>query len=206
MDELDEIRAYLEIAQFLKSRVNDQDTMRFSHLEGIIGKVKLMLNEASKKASNDSRGIDEIRKSIEAVCAPPQEVLQPSTVSEDPNLIRHVHTTSLASSTDEFLADIRNRKRTNPVPQSEDVEASMLRMADDMKEAAMNVHSFIKKDNATLSETAMMQDNNMLNTSLENKSARDVRSQKRLSFMWTIIMVLVSLAVFLLLVPLILVT
>jgi hypothetical protein len=105
----------------------------------------------------------------------------------------------------------RNRKEvarvsSNSETTSINIEKEMLMMAHDMRDAANVMHSTIKKDLHVLSSTADTQDANLIDTRNQNANAKNIRNSKRLGFVVTAIMILVSLFIFLALVPLIIVT
>jgi len=116
-----------------------------------------------------------------------------------------------ASSINTTTTTLRERKGTQYRHQSSPefdhvrIENEMLLMTNDMRETAATIQSTIKKDLTVLANTAELQETNLSDTQDQNIKAKNVRVAKRLGFMITAIMILVSALIFLFLVPLIIV-
>ena len=86
------------------------------------------------------------------------------------------------------------------------IENEMLEMTGGMKEVANIVWSTIRRDLHALESVADSQQTNLDKTRRENEIAKNVRASKRLSFFATALMILASAAIFLALIPLMIVT
>jgi hypothetical protein len=196
MIQQDEVRAYLDIVGHVKRRLVVDDAVRRAHFDMMTEQLKSLLKEMSKSPDFDALEVAVLRKELDSLCKEEKPV-EPLPAIEPAIPVQ---------SESEFLNEIRQRRRAVDPVDAEVTEDEILQIADDMREAALNVHSYIKRDNQVLSMTAKLQDDNLMNTSAQNKSARAIRSSKRLSFIMTIIMVISSAIIFLVLVPLIIVT
>lgn len=192
MIQQDEVRAYLDIVGHVKRRLVVDDAVRRAHFDMMTEQLKSLLKEMSKSPDFDPLEVAVLRKELDGLRKEekPVEPLPAIPVQSE----------------SEFLNEIRQRRRAVDPVEAEVTEDEILQIADDMREAALNVHSYIKRDNQVLSMTAKLQDDNLMNTSAQNKSARAIRSSKRLSLIMTVIMVISSAVIFLVLVPLIIVT
>jgi hypothetical protein len=191
------LEAYVELADSYP--VETLAGMEVMELVGLIVHVRRELVEAAKDSHFDSTVSLRLNHRIEHILgrlrpAPVQDPIMsiPQTNSSDLRMRR----TSRAKATDSNVNELDQRA----------IEQEMLSMTGDMRETAFSLHSTIKKDIATLSNTAELQDDNLTNTKNQNIRAQNIRSSKRLSFMMTMVMIAFSALIFLILVPIIIVT
>lgn len=186
--------AYLELARHLLAR---GDRVEKIHAIGLIIKAQELLAEACKDNAIDSRNLSVANKAIEEIfkLLKPHETVDTGTVE-------------IPESNSFARSGVRRRAGREQISDSGpgNIEKEMLMMAHDMRDAANVMHSTIRKDLNVLSATSDMQDVNLVNTQSQNASARNVRTSKRLGFLITIGMMILSLLIFISLVPLIIIT
>jgi hypothetical protein len=197
MLELSPAQKILAYAAIARSLLNSQDRLQRIQAISLVIHVQQLITDACKDNLIDSKSLKEANTMVEEI----MNRLRPQIEAK----------VSLVPSGDSLPLRNRTRKerpRDSPSPETTHVimEKEMLMMAHDMRDAANVMHSTIKRDIHVLSMTADTQDANLSDTRNQNVNAKNIRSSKRLGFIVTIIMMLVSLFIFLALVPLILVT
>jgi len=194
------ILAYAELVQKL---LKTDDQVQSAHGISLLIYSQELLTEACKANLIDHKSLTTLNATMDTIMQAlrPQETIK-SIVETQPSLLP-----DLSSSI------VRNRSRRTQESETGteknvqgNIEKEMLMMAHDMRDAANLMHTTIRKDLQVLSTTADMQDASLSDTKNQNLNARNIRSAKRLGFLLTIVLMVVSLVMFLALVPLILVT
>lgn len=85
----------------------------------------------------------------------------------------------------------------------ENIEGRMADMAQELKETANRVHQTLLSDKVVLGLTSTLQDQNHSLTKGHKESAVSLRKSSRFGFLTSLIMILISVLIFLLLIPLI---
>ena len=190
---------YTRLAQKL---VKSEDPVLVSHGISLLIHTKELLTGACKADLIDNRNVGNLNGVLDGLVACLKAPEKPLNIED-----------KKAPMSGEDSVLLRNRVRPSrqyaegsQLDASGRIESELILMAHDMRDAATLMHSTIRKDIQVLSTTADLQDMNLSDTQNQNVNAKNIRSAKRLGFMFTIFMMVASLVVFLALVPLILVT
>ena len=177
--------------------LHSQPDCPYLQLVGLVIHTRKLIMEGSKANVLSERLASKYSEDLDALLEPKPTPRPLSPIPDLPQPLPLVDTGLFAG---------KREKRVLSDSMVANVESDMLRMASDMRDAALNVHSTLQKDRAQLSTTADAQDANLSATQRENRTAAAVRASKRLSFIKTVFMVIASLVIFLALIPVIVVT
>ena len=186
-----------ELISVARKKKAEQGAMAFGLMANTIIEVRRLIVEAVRENKLDAKLVADFTAQLDALTAEPIPQKAVVTESRPESLI--------PESPETKLCELRRRQPGSDI-NSEEVEADMLRIASDMREAAVGVQSTLQRDRRILAMTADLQDENSRATVAETKSADAVRRSKRLSFFFTIFMVVSSAIIFVVLVPFIIVT
>lgn len=186
-----------ELISVAKRRREENGAMAFIDMANLAIETRRLIVEAVRDNKLDEKAVARFTQQLDDLIAAPAAVIEPrqpaATVSSMPSV--------------ENVASNELRRRLPPTEiNAQEVEADMLRIASDMREAAIGVQSRIQRDRKILAMTSDLQDENTRATQGQTQSADAVRRSKRLSFFFTVFMVIASAIIFIVLVPFIIVT
>ena len=186
-----------ELISVAKRRREENGAMAFIDMANLAIETRRLIVEAVRDNKLDEKAVARFTQQLDDLIAAPAAVIEPrqpaATVSSMPSV--------------ENVASNELRRRLPPTEiNAQEVEADMLRIASDMREAAIGVQSRIQRDRKILAMTSDLQDENTRATQGQTQSADAVRRSKRLSFFFTVFMVIASAIIFIVLVPFIIFT